>query len=116
MPYWIITGITKEDFKHQFDMANELCDYDDWGHPINQVADSLTDSISILDSIGARISNGETVEIEVDDNVRSIFASTCDGSLSNEILIEDIKDDTLLLTTKGGWIKTVSYPYFELKK
>ena len=112
MPYWIITGISKEEFKHRLDISKEISDHNEWGQPVGQIGENLDDGIAILDSIGTRISNGETVEIEVDDNIDTIFASTCDGSLSNEVSIKTVNDISLTLTTKGGWT-TVSYPYFE---
>ena len=108
LPYWIITNISKRDFMHQHGFDNDLCQYQRNGHAASRI------EICELDRIGRRINHGEIVELLLDDSTESLFACSVDGSLSNEIIFEDDKDDPikLALTTKGGW-KTVSYPFFK---
>lgn len=57
------------------------------------------------------IKNGEMLEIEItDENVKSVFAITMDGILSNEILLEPESDHyKVLVTTDGGWT-VLPYP------
>lgn len=110
LPYWIITNITKKEFMCKYNLEGDLCKFNVMGQAIPRI------EISILDSIGVRISNGQTVEIELDDEVETIFASTIDGCLSNEIKLEDFSINEqyyeIFLSTKGGF-KNLSYPYFE---
>lgn len=106
MPYWLITGIAKNDFKARFGLREELCTHDVMGQPVSRI------DIGTLDALGTRIENGKTVELHLEDDVCTIFASTMDGSLSNEVILEDTGTQHLRLTTRGGF-KTVSYPYFE---
>ena len=106
MPYWIIVGISKKDFMEQYGLNDDLCQNSKSGHPIPRI------DISILDEIGIRIKNGETVSLKLEDTVHFVFASTMDGSLSNEIILDDSAEKHLTLTTKGGFA-TISYPVFE---
>lgn len=106
MPYWIIAGISKKDFMEQYGLNGDLCDHSESSHPVPRI------DMSILDGIGTRIKNGETVRMKVEDTVRSVFASTMDGSLSNEIILDDSTVNHLTLTTKGGFA-SISYPLFE---
>ncbi|MDO4650493.1 MAG: hypothetical protein Q4B26_17785, partial [Eubacteriales bacterium] len=60
------------------------------------------------------IQNGETIELEITDEVESVFAMPYEGLLSNEIILDRSKSTIELeITTKGGW-KTLVYP--ELKQ
>ena len=106
MPYWLITGISKKDFMNRLGLEGDLCTHTIMGQPVSRI------DISILDTIGTRIENGKTVELTLGDDVRTIFASSMDGSLSNEVILQDADTQHLTLTTKGGF-KTVNYPYFE---
>ena len=108
MPYWIIAGISKKDFMEQYGLEGDLCQHSESGHPVPRI------DMSILDDIGTRIENGETVKLELVDTVHSVFASTMDGALSNEIVLDDSPVKQLTLTTKGGFA-TISYPVFEQK-
>lgn len=94
----------------KYNLDGDLCKFNVMGQAIPRI------EISILDSIGVRISNGQTVEIELDDEVETIFASTMDGCLSNEIKLKDFSINEqsyeIFLSTKGGF-KNLSYPYFE---
>ncbi len=112
MPYWIITCMTKDAFKKRFGIDSDVCDIGKDAHPINRISGNPYGSPEVLDEIGTRILNGKTITLEIDDNVRSIFATTSTGSLSNEVVIAEPEERKLTITTKGGW-KTVSYPYFE---
>lgn len=106
MPYWIIAGISKKGFMEQYGLDEDLCRQSESGHPVPRL------DISILDEIGTRIKNGETIRLKLEDTVHSVFASTMDGSLSNEIILDDSAVKHLTLTTKGGFA-TISYPVFE---
>ena len=103
MPYWIIAGISKKDFMELYGLEEDLCQHSESGHPLPRI------DMSILDELGTRIKNGETVKLELEDTVHSVFASTMDGSLSNEIIMDDSPVTQLTLTTKGGFA-TISYP------
>ena len=58
-----------------------------------------------------RIENGKTVDIPLSEKSAYLFASTMDGSLSNEIVIADLAKPEITMITKGGF-RTVSYPWF----
>lgn len=103
MPYWIIVGISKKDFMEQYGLEEDLCLHSESGQPVPRI------DMSVLDSIGTRIQNGETVSLELENTVYSVFASTMDGSLSNEIILDDSPVKHLTMTTKGGFA-TISYP------
>ena len=103
MPYWIITGIRKDDFMKQYGLEGDLCEQSDAGFPVPRI-----DS-SVLDEIGTRSENGKTIELEVDGSAVSLFASTFDGSLSNEIVLDENAPGHITVTTKGGF-KNISCP------
>ena len=106
MPYWIVfSKIPKNSFLQSHGFVGDLCDHDKWGQPISRI------EVSELDQIGIRIKNGQIMEVLVQDDTVSIFVITVDGSISNELLIDEIKG-TLTIKTKGG-IKTVSFPHIE---
>lgn len=103
-PYWIIlSDCSKEQFMRKYDLSGDLCKHNRAGQPVNRI------DIDSLKFSGIPISNGETVNIDLKDEVTSIFVITADGSLSNEILVEEMKTLNLVVSTKGGW-RTVSYP------
>ncbi len=112
MPFWIITTMTKDEFKQRFGLAGDAAGVDSLGQPVSRLGASLQEGIGILDSIGNRIGNGKTVSLLVGDDVRTVFASTGDGGLSNEIGLGEGSEFCLTLTVRGGW-KTASLPYFE---
>ena len=106
MPYWIVfSKIPKTSFLQSHGFVGDLCDHDKWGKPISRI------EVSELDQIGIRIKNGQIMEVPVQDDTVSIFVITVGGSISNELLIDEI-NDTLTIKTKGGF-KTVSYPHIE---
>lgn len=109
VPYLIIvSSVSKKEFMQEHNLQGDLCKLDDQGRPIGRI------DINILERVGIAITNGETQEINITDTDRYIFVSTIDGSLSNEIKLNDIKMNKLLITTKGG-ITTASYPFIQEK-
>lgn len=112
VPFWIITTMTKEEFKQRFGLTGDATGVDSLGQPVSRLGASLQEGVGILDSIGNRIGNGKTVSLLVGDDVRTVFASTGDGGLSNEIELGEGSECRLTLTVRGGW-KTASVPYFE---
>lgn len=107
VPYWIVPSVvSKEQFMKEHELAGDLCTHTSMGQPINRM------EIDVLNRVGISISNGETIELNVTDNVVSIFVITINGSLSNEIKMKEIKMNRLFITTKGG-LRTVCYPFIE---
>jgi hypothetical protein len=110
MPYWVIPG-SKQAFKTQFGIYEDIGQHDFFGQPISRI------DPAVLEANGRMIRSGEQIAIDLDDNVFTIFASTLQGSLSNEVylqggqLVNGIETFYLNMTTKGG-MKTVSYPWF----
>ena len=108
MPYWVIVSDTpKMKFMEAYFMVGNLCDHDRAGRPIPRI------DTEVLDRIGYRIANGKTMEIPVREGSISVFVSAVGGSFSNELLLEDIGERNILITTKGGW-NSVSYPHIEI--
>ena len=108
MPYWIIIGISKEQFMQEHGLEGDLVSHSEIGQGIPRI------NISVLDEIGIRIQNGETLTLEVQEET-FLFASTIDGSLSNEILLSSLKEQNYQIITLGGWTG-VSYPHIETKE
>ncbi len=104
MPYWIITRVSKEDFMQRFLLEDDVsCDVTDW-----EQAEESADFCPW--EWGVPIGNGKTLELEIEEDVSSVFAVTMGGLLSNEIILDsDQSIYQILLTTKGGW-KEPSYP------
>jgi hypothetical protein len=111
MPYWVIPG-SKQAFKTQFGIYEDIGLHDGFGQPVQRI------DPAVLDANGVRIGNGGQIAIDLDDSVFTVFASTMQGSLSNEVylqggqLVNGIETYYLNMTTKGG-VKTVGYPWFE---
>ena len=99
MPYWIITRMSKAEFCAQYGLDGDKCEQSESGFPVPRI------DMSVLDELGTRINNGETVSIDVDDGDESLFVSTMDGYLSNEVRLEDYQQAGLKITvsTKGGF-------------
>lgn len=56
------------------------------------------------------IKNGETLEMELSDNINSVFAMTYEGLLSNELALDKTAAPIkVVISAKGGWGKP-SYP------
>ena len=77
MPYWIITGIRKEEFAAKYHIQGDLCQNDRYGRPVPRI------TIENLDKEGIRIENGKSREIICSEKKPTIFVSTMDGSFSN---------------------------------
>ena len=106
MPYWIIVSEQpKSVFLLRHNMEKDLGGHDALGQPVERIR------MEELDEIGVRIENGKTVNIPLSENAAHLFASTMDGSLSNEIVIADLAKPEITMITKGGF-RTVSYPWF----
>ena len=107
MPFWIIVSQeTRQAFMDAHGIESPLGTHDALGQPVPRIA------VEELDQIGIRISNGQTIEVTVEDDAVSLFVSTMDGSLSNEIRPDTMTGRTLVITVRGGFT-TVSYPYLE---
>ena len=107
VPYWVIAGVAKEEFMRSMGFEGDLMPHNEIGQGIPRI-----DS-SVLDQLGMRIENGQTIVLEAEDEVTSLFASTMDGTLSNEITLPPSGQAQVLITTGGGWTG-VSYPILEL--
>ena len=111
VPFWVIPG-SKQAFMIQFGLEGDFCQTDKFGQPVPRI------DPNILDANGERIANGEQITIDLADNVRSVFASTYSGSLSNEVLLQGgqfingAETFYLNMTVKGG-LTSCSYPWFE---
>lgn len=108
VPYWVIVGTSKDVFSKQHGFDGDTCKMDLKGFPISRI------TVSELDRIGTRIGNGQTLEIEIADDVTNLFVSTMDGSLSNEIDIDGYitAEKNITVNTKGGF-RTIPYPVIE---
>lgn len=107
MPFWIIVSReTRQAFMDAHGIESPLGTHDALGQPVPRIA------VEELDQIGIRISNGQTIEVPVEDDAVSLFVSTMDGSLSNEIRPDTMTGRMLVITVRGG-LTTVSYPYLE---
>ena len=113
LPYWIITSITKKEFMCKYNLEGDLCKFNAMGQAIPRI------EISTLDSVGTRISNGQTLLIDLSDETETIFASTMNGCLSAEVDLKDFEVNVnyyeICLSTKGGLIG-LSYPCFKKYK
>lgn len=112
MPYWIVTGINKKIFMEKYNLIGDLCKTSASGYPISRI------DLKILRKY-ITIENGESIQIELNDNITTAFAITMDGNLSNEITLskgivsgDDIEVFNHIITTRGGFLKP-SYPWFE---
>ena len=108
MPYWVITCMSKADFCSRYGLSGDECEMGSEGLPISR-ADT-----SVLDGLGTRIGNGETIALELADSDVSLFVSTIDGYLSNEVMLEPYWSTgcKITLTTEGGF-KTLPHPVVE---
>lgn len=110
MPFWIIAGQSKTEFMAKHGLTNDQIKADLWGQPIPQL-----DDVSVLDAAGTRILNGQTVTLEVPDDIRTAFAATMDGALSNEMQLGSDAGIRLTLSAKGGMI-VPAYPFLEISE
>lgn len=109
VPFWIIPSPNGKDaFMKEHGFTEDLVPQSEAGFPIGRI------STEELDRIGMRIPSGATAEFQLEDSIVSIFASTMDGALSNEIMIAGLKDQQeILMVTKGG-LRGISYPHLEI--
>lgn len=119
MPYWVVTGMSRQDFIYKFQLQEDRYRLRDTGTRY-QAGNTVTSvTIHELDTIGVKLTNGQTVETEIDDNVRTVFACTYDGWVTEEIMLDNyITADgsyEICLSTKGG-LTDSSYPYFKKSK
>lgn len=108
IPYWIVTEISKSKFMEKYNLRNDtLCQLDKWCRPIPRMQfDPQKYGIPIL--------NGKKLELEIKENVESVFAVTYAGLLSNELLLDSSSEIyQILITTRDGW-KHPSYPKLTL--
>lgn len=110
MPFWIIVGQSKAEFMAKHSLTCDRVKANLMGQPIRQL-----DDLSVLDAAGTRIANGQTVTLEVADDIRTVFAATMDGALSNEIALGCCGDASIRLTVKGGLL-VPSYPWLEISE
>ena len=108
MPYWIIFQKSKTEFMSEFGLEGDACRMTEAGFPISRL------DIQKLDNIGTRIMNGQTIELELEDETAILFVSTMDGYLSNEISVDEYitSGKSVVINTKGGF-KDVSHPVIE---
>jgi hypothetical protein len=108
MPYWIVYQKTKAEFMSEFGLEGDACNMSEAGFPIARL------DVEELDRIGTRIMNGQTIELELADDISGLFVSTMDGYLSNEINADEYisSEKTVVIDTKGGF-KDLSHPVIE---
>ena len=108
MPYWIVYQKTKAEFMSEFGLEGDACNMSEVGFPIARL------DVEELDRIGTRIMNGQTIELELADDISGLFVSTMDGYLSNEINADEYisSEKTVVINTKGGF-KDLSHPVIE---
>ena len=108
MPYWIVYQKTKAEFMSEFGLEGDACNMSEAGFPIARL------DVEELDRIGTRIMNGQTIELELADDISGMFVSTMDGYLSNEINADEYisSEKTVVINTKGGF-KDLSHPIIE---
>ncbi len=108
MPYWIVYQKTKAEFMSEFGLEGDACNMSEAGFPIARL------DVEELDRIGTRIMNGQTIELELADDISGLFVSTMDGYLSNEINADEYisSEKTVVIDSKGGF-KDLSHPVIE---
>ncbi len=105
VPYWIIKGISKEEFCRNYNLNGDACPMGAAGFALARI------DLEVIKTMGQPIGNGQTIELLMDDNDKSLFAITMDGYLSNEIIFDEYlsRNPYVLITTKGGF-KTLPHP------
>lgn len=100
-PYWVIVSMSKSEFCTKHEIVGDMSEMMNNGIPVPRV------KASDLEKCGKRISSGQVLELEVPDDAISLFVSTMDGTLSNEV---DIRfTDEVEIITKGG-LTRIAYP------
>lgn len=95
LPYWVITGTGREAFMREHGFEGELCAMAENGFPVPRI------TAAELDDAGTRILNGQTLVIETDAD--SLFVSTADGCVSNEVILDERTEHEVLISTEGGF-------------
>ncbi len=108
MPYWIICQESKNDLMSRLELKGDACEMSEAGFPLPRI------DIQELDRIGTRIMNGQTIELELADDILTLFVSTMDGFFSDEINIDEYisMGKSVVINTKGGF-KDLSHPVIE---
>lgn len=120
LPYWVVTGVSKEDLMYKYNMRKDKYRInEETGNYYSQEGYEERIKVHGFGNAGVKILNGQTVELELDDTVQTVFACTVDGYLTDEIRLSDywIKDGhyEICLSTKGG-LNNSSVPYFKPPK
>jgi hypothetical protein len=104
MFYWVI-------LKYVID---ELPALENREHQINKLGYANAPDSFNPNDYGTPIANGLKITFAIDDTVRSFFAVTADGLISNVIDLDPGMDHIeVTMITKGGW-KIPGYPYLIL--
>ena len=116
MPYWVITGMSRQEFIYKFGLQEDRYRLRDTESRYRSGNMGTSVTIHELGAIGIKLENGQTVMTEIDDSVKTVFACTYDGWVTEEISLADhlnaSGDHEICLSTKGGFIGS-SYPYFK---
>lgn len=98
MPFWIVTDMSKAEFKERFLLTGDVSDATDaLGQPVSRMAFDP-------DEYGVRIANGETLELAADEKAATVFAMTMEGLLSNELSLDtEAERLEIEVRVKGGW-------------
>ena len=109
MPYWVVMTISKSEFMERFQLTDDIsCCIDEYGQPVPRMEFNPQE-------YGVPISIGKTLELEINESIKSVFAVTMSGLVSNEIILNSQSASyQILVETKGGW-KTPSYPRLTLE-
>ena len=108
LPYWIISADVINEMPARFQKYTEA-KMDATGHARPTIA------VEQLDALGVRIGNGETVTMELADDIAAVSACTMDGIISEPAVLPQADTLRLTLTTRGGFIR-LPHPCFESEK
>lgn len=108
LPYWIISADVIHEMPARFQKYTEA-KMDVTGHA------RPTIDVGQLDALGVRIGNGETVTMELADDIAAVYACTMDGIISEPAVLPQSDAIHLTLTTRGGFIR-LPHPCFEQQK
>lgn len=98
MPFWLVTAITKEELCQRYQLAEDrIADYNAIG-PFNA-------PVFRPEEVGVRLKNGQSVALEIDENVtKSIFAVTKLGYFSNILVLPPERQDYhIQAIARWGW-------------
>ncbi len=108
VPYWIMTHKNKTEFMSEYELKGDACKMSMLGGPVSRL------DMQVLDRFGIRIMNGQSIELELPDEITTLFVSTMHGYLSNEINIDKYiaSGDSVVINTNGGFIN-LPHPVIE---